>query len=265
MNYYQYSSSLEIIVAHVLVSTEERGYKARLAAAAGCQRSFLSQVLAGAHTLTPEHGVGLAQFWGMRKSERDYFVDMINFERAGTPALRDLLSERINDAKAKAGDLSVRFQAPTLPHDAMEIYYSTWLYAAVHMLLTVAQWQLPSELSHRLQLPLGTVREVLQTLVNLGLAKLSGNRYIAIKPIIHLPKDSQLNRFNHGTWRQYAMHKTLHDSRSEIHYTAIYSLSRQDQRRLQEMVQDFIDSTRRVVEPSKEEEVVALLIDYFVV
>jgi hypothetical protein len=45
----------------------------------------------------------------------------------------------------------------------------------------------------------------------------------------------------------------------------VYSLSRADLQRLRAMVMSFVDDSRRLVAPSREEEVAALLIDVFAV
>jgi len=59
-NHLDYKDFLKIQIEE---NHEAYGYKSRLAKAANCQKSFLSQVLNSHIHLTPEHAVGLCQFW----------------------------------------------------------------------------------------------------------------------------------------------------------------------------------------------------------
>jgi uncharacterized protein (TIGR02147 family) len=265
LDYFRLRTSLEILQAKINQNQNSRGYKALLANAAGCQRSFLSLVLTGKHILTQEHGIGLATYWGMTSVERDFFLQLINFERAGTEALRNFYQERIDSLRKGANDLATRFQVDSLPLETMSIYYSTWLYPAVHMLLTVPSYQTTSSLSERLKLPTTTIKGVLDTLVKLGIIEESSKRFETIKKVVHLPKNSPLNQTNHGNWRQYSVNKSVFSTETDVHYTAVYSLSNRDKYRLQNLILEFIERTRQLVAPSAEEDVVAVLIDYFTV
>jgi len=64
---------------------KERGYQSRLAEAAGCQRSYLSQVVHSTPHLTPEHAMGMAQFWKLRSGSRRPFParPALFFDRKG--------------------------------------------------------------------------------------------------------------------------------------------------------------------------------------
>lgn len=265
MNYYEYSSSLAVLEAQIKRNSEVRGYKALLADAAACQRSYLSQVLSGMHFLNAEQMLGLAAFWNASAAERDFLLDLVGAERAGTVALREFYKQRVKDARAKSTSLTDRFQVDILPTDAMTTYYSHWLHAAIHMALTVTGLQTIASLSRRFRLPQDSVNNVLQQLIDFGLVEKKSERFLAKNAVVHLPKKSPLNQFNHSNWRQYAVHKAIQSNPEDLHYTAIYSLSKEDVKKLQAMILSFIEDTRRVVAPSKEEEVIALLIDYFVV
>jgi len=265
MNYFNFDNPLALLKAKITENKSFHGYRAQLSEAAGCQRSFLSQVLSGVHHLSLEHGVGLAKFWTFSAAESDYFLDLIAHERAGTPALRKYLKERLASAKSKSEDLKERFRTKELTPADQTAYYASWVNAAVHMLLTIPKMQTPDALAQRLQLPKSVIAKTLGDLVGLGLVEKSGERYHATSATLHLPKDSPLTLQNHSTWRQYALHKAMQQSPSNLHYSSVYSLSKADVQRLQEMVLSFIESTRRLVAPSKEEDVVGLLIDYFTI
>ena len=58
------------------------GYQRQLSEAAGCHTSYLSQVLADKAQLTPDHAAGLAVFWQWNETASEYFLTMVQLERA---------------------------------------------------------------------------------------------------------------------------------------------------------------------------------------
>ncbi|MFX6794117.1 hypothetical protein ABTH15_20060, partial [Acinetobacter baumannii] len=73
----------QFLLLQVAAHAGEYGYKSKLAVAAGCQKSFFSQVLNAHVHRTPEHALGLARFWKLNRLERDYFLELVNHARAG--------------------------------------------------------------------------------------------------------------------------------------------------------------------------------------
>ena len=84
------------------------GYKSRLAAAAGCQKSYLSQVLNGAHDLTLEHAAGLAAFWQLPRLDGEYFMELVNWARASSPRFAPTC------ARASSASKRPRVSRPTI-------------------------------------------------------------------------------------------------------------------------------------------------------
>ncbi|MCX6116432.1 MAG: DUF4423 domain-containing protein [Proteobacteria bacterium] len=267
LNYFQFKTSTEILKYHVQNNESVRGYKAEIAVVARCQRSYISQILSGSQQLKVEHAVGLAEFWKMSALERDYFFDVIHCEQAGNSALKVYYTKRVNDARQRAANLSDRFGVDELGsnQEILSDYYSNWIIGAVHVGLTIKELQTPSALAHRLGLPLSVIDSTLKSLLKMGLAKQEQNKFIAIRPVLHLPATSPFNFINHNNWRIKSLQQAATESENATRYTAIYSLSRQDSETLRQMVLQFIDQTRKLVAPSQEEELVGLLIDYFVV
>jgi hypothetical protein len=67
-------------LSHRLANDDEgryRGYHKKLADAARCQSSHLSQVLASNANLTLEQAMGLASFWNMNAQELSFFCPAI--------------------------------------------------------------------------------------------------------------------------------------------------------------------------------------------
>lgn len=81
-----------------------RGYRTRLAKAAGFSPSFLSQVMHETVELTPEHAIRLAQFWEMNETETEYFMLLVDHGRAGSITLRNHIKSRMDKMKSELSE-----------------------------------------------------------------------------------------------------------------------------------------------------------------
>lgn len=239
-------------------------YKSKLAEAAGCQRSFLSQVLTGHVHLTADHAVGLAEFWGLNTRQTEHLLDLVAHARSGTKNLTRFLERRIRSRREESEDLAKRIEYQRLQEESNTfVYYSVWYYPAVHVLVAAEGYRRPSRLAERLGLPESLVTKTLEDLARLGVVELHESGWRPTKKNIHLPRDSPLNPINHWTWRQRAVQSAALPAPGDLHYTAICALSVEDARRVRELLSDFIDSSRRLIEPSREEEAFAITCDVF--
>lgn len=264
MKIFSHDNYLNVLKDAIKENGKVYGYRAQLAEAAGCQRSFMSQVLHGKADLLLEHAAGLAKFWNLTDGESDFFILQVSIARAGSPQLADILRKRLNRAREDNENLRTRFNKSTsIQNDSLLSYYSSWHLRAIHMALTVPAFQTPSALARRFELPLTVILQSLSKLEELGLAQTSGKEWSAIKTNLHLGKESVANTIAHSVWRQQAVLKSQILENTGIHYTAIYTLSAKDVDHLKKMMLEFIDSTRKMVEPSEPQEMMVMTCDLF--
>lgn len=242
-----------------------QSYKSKLSKAAGCQKSFFSQVLNADAHFAPEHSISLSIFWGLNSIETEYFVTLVQIARAGTSAWREFLNKKLILLKAQNDDLTTRFINKEIINDERKtmIYYSSWQYAAVHILLSIPDFRTPEIISARLQIDINLVIRILKQLKEMGLASMKNEKWEIGSSNIHIPKDSIMNIVNHSNWRSRAMNNILTNKENDIHYTAVHSLSFNDILLVKQRIFEMIDETRRIVEPSKEEELVCISCDFF--
>jgi hypothetical protein len=72
-----------------------------------------------------------------------------------------------------------------------------------------------------------------------------------------------LNAVNHLNWRQRGFQKLAETEQEGIHYTAVHSLSADDYLVIRNLILKMLEDSRKVVEPSKEEELICLCCDVF--
>src|SRR5476649_1674839 len=109
VNVFSFMDYISFLRAKLKENASVYGYKAQLAEAAGCQRSYISQVLGeGSVHFTLEHTLGLAQFWNLSEAEKDYLIHLVLFARAGTKALKEHLRTKLETAKKDQENLTKR-------------------------------------------------------------------------------------------------------------------------------------------------------------
>ena len=241
-----------------------RGYQKQLADVAGCQSSFLSQVLNSHVQLTPDHGAALAGFWTLEDAEAEYFVGLINRERASSPQLRRMIDNRLGELKAGNEDLGMRFSKGhtlTLEHELK--YYSRWYMAAVHMCITIRSCRTAKQIAEKLRMPQNVVQSALTALEEINLAEQTTSGWVPTETNIHLPRRSSLNITNHIVWRHLVLNRIQENDPDDIHYTAVHTLSHRDFDKFKKTVFELIETLRAIVDPSPEEEVVCFTLDCF--
>ena len=150
-----------------------------------------------------------------------------------------------------------------MPEAIAAIYYSSWHYAAIHILLTIPAYRSVATISQRLRLPAGVTKDALASLAEMGLAELRDGSWRATAKDVHLEKASRFNSLNHFNWRQRAIASSIAAKPRDLHYTAVHSMSGADSEKIKEKILRLIDESRSIVGPSQEEELFALTCDFF--
>jgi len=250
------------------LESQPRGAKVNVARAARCQSAYFSRVLNGTADLNLEQGQGAAEALGLSDQETHYFLLSIQHDRAGNGKLRTYFSKQLEDVKRERLNLKERFKVKmTLSHEDQATYYSSWIYCAAHVLLSVPQYQTKETLSAKLGLTPSRTNEILEFLCGTGLAKFEKNRYQIGTTRIHVGKDSPLLSKHHMNWRVQAMRSLDREGVShfsdDLHYSAIVSLSQSDSERLKDHLVRAIEYFNATVKDSNEEKVQCFTLDFF--
>jgi uncharacterized protein (TIGR02147 family) len=258
----------EFILHKIEEAGGPKGYRQRLAEAAHCTAAYMSQVLSSHVHLTADQAVGIAQFWQLDDAESEYFLDLIQWARAATPALRSLIKRRLNRLRSEHNTIASRVHIQgKLTAEHAQRYYTSWVYSAIHIGLSIPELQNVAALASRFRLPASLVEKILSELQEMGLiSSPAPGMYVAEVNQIHLSPESPLSTIQHGNWRQKAIvtqsERRPSDS-DNFTFTAIHSLARSDIEKLRKLLLDYVEQSNAIVRPSKEEEVVCVLIDLF--
>ncbi|MBX9768740.1 MAG: DUF4423 domain-containing protein [Bdellovibrionales bacterium] len=243
------------------------GFKSKLAKAAHCQLPYVSRVLRGDADFSMDQADALSRYLGHLPDEKHFFLLLVQRARAGSPSLKNYFTEQIEAIRERRLDLSERFRVPKgLTGENQAIYYSHWYYAAIHILVSIGNFQTKENVAKKLGLQLTVAAQALDFLVQQGLIIKKGDRYSMGVARIHVGAKSPFVLKHHQNWRVQSLISLDRQADSEgndLHYSSIVSLSREDFLRIKEQLIEEIESCNQVIADSKEEILCCLLTDFF--
>ena len=164
----------------------------------------------------------------------------------------------------KRSDLKKRLNiANSLKKVDQEVYYSSWLYACIHMMVAIPEFQSPVAISRHLNLSRDKVLEIITFLEETGLIQKKGAHFEIGVTKIHLAKDSPQIQRHHTNWRIQAIRSIDINDYADLHYSTVVSMSKSDVPRVKEILIKAIEKCREVIKESKEEKIQSICIDFF--
>lgn len=238
-----------------------------MARAAGCDRTYLSQVLGGKAQLTVDHALGLSDYFNFLDAEEDFFIRLVLLERAVSPKAKEKLKLKIETLASEnltlSHSLATKASSPNkqMTEDQFNQYYSNPNYAAVHIATSVPNLSSVEKLASRLRLENKTVHDILDDLIKMGLVKQSKNGFRHSETNLHIPKGSPLTSLQHINWRNKA---TSHmASKESVHYTSVFAISQKDFQTLKSQILEFIQAQRKDISASGAEDIFCFCCDFF--
>jgi len=242
-----------------------RGEMAKMAAAAGVSPALFSQIMSSDRQFTTEGGLALAEYLALGEKETDYFLLMIDFERAGTAKLKTRILSRLKDQQAASAKISNRIKRDgELSSETRATYYSSWTYTAVRNLTAVKGFQSVDAIAERLALPRPIIARVIEFLLEAGLCRTGDQGGITYGPSwTHVGSDSRLVNKHHQNWRLRALTRMEAGRDEDLFFTSPMSLSHEVAKEIRDMLPTVIEGVQKRVGPSESETVRCLNIDWF--
>ncbi len=268
-NIYDYVSYREVLKSRLnSAAGAQRGGKAALARILNVQPSYVTRVWNGEADLSLEQGEVLARHWTFSLAESNFFLLLLQNERAGSQGLRQHFERLIKEERGKQLLLRERIKERSkLTLEQQARYYSSWRYAALHILCSIPRFQAVVTAAAALGIPRSACQRVFTDLTAMGLVRQDGERYVMTEARIHVPGDSPLITQHHRNWRVRVM-EALDQSADDVitgedlHYTSVVSVSVADVAKLKTRMIKLIEEYNAVVSPSKEEELMVFCLDF---
>lgn len=254
------STSYRTYLTEILDS--RRGMRSELAAFLGCQSGYISQVLQEMSNFSMEQGIRICQFLKLTEDEAHFFLLQLQHEKASTDELKKYFQQQMTQIKKERETLKNRLKLKT---DLADIdhaqYYSSWEYAALHILASIPEFQTKEKMRKKLKLSYERTSEILEFLVKNGLVEEKGNRYVITAHHLHLDKNSPYFHTHYRNWRMQSMHMISEKVQTNINYTGLWSVSKADAHRIKEALLKTLEQTVKLAHTSNEEEMVYIGVD----
>lgn len=239
-----------------------RGFRKLMATKLDCQMSFITHVLNGEKDFSVEQLFKLCELFNLNKEERDYFINLHAYNRAGTSDLKKYYLSKLEEQKEQYYLLQQRLtESQVLSVVDQTIYYSDWLYSAVHMAATVPELQNITKLKEHFHLDSDSLMKVVDFLAKKGLIKFDGQTLTPGHTNIFIQKRSPILDQYHRSWRIKLMQNLKDQTASDVHYTLCFTAAEIDFPLIRQTVVKAIEECMKIIEPAKEEKIGVLCID----
>jgi uncharacterized protein (TIGR02147 family) len=242
-----------------------RGESKRIAEALGVSSTLVSQILSGDRILTLEQGEALCEYWGLLPIERDYFLLLIQFERAGTSGLRSYFKDKLDLIKSESLVVANRIQPKRVLNETEKaVFYSSPLYSAIRLFTSTSKnGRSLEEIANRFEIGRKRAAEVIGFLESANLILEEDGRYKMGAQSTHLENRSPHINKHHANWRVKGMNYADQLTEAELMFTSPVSLSVDDFGLLRERMVEFINEFLSTTRDSPAEEVACFNMDFF--
>jgi uncharacterized protein (TIGR02147 family) len=225
---------------------------------------YVSQVFRGTRELNVEQACELVEFFGLSELEGQYFIGLVERERAGTQKLKAVIQKRLDALREKSQDLKQRLkQEKQLTDETKAFFYSNWYYSGIRLLTSIPGYQSPDAIAEKFGLPLSLVNRVLEFLVQTGLCAIEKDRYVFGPKSTHLEASSPLVTRHHMNWRVKGMERMGNISAHELFLSLPCSISEKAMIDIREELVKSIERITAHIDAAPEEQLACLNIDFF--
>jgi uncharacterized protein (TIGR02147 family) len=240
------------------------GQKGRIASHLQITSSLLSQILKREKSLTLDQACGLTEYMALNELESDYFMLLVELDRAGTAFYRKKLQIKIDRLLKESMQVGKRVpRNQELSDEQKALYYSSWLFTAIRNLSAISRFQSIKKISETLNIDEVTTRRVVNFLVQNNLCSEKQGVITFVSKSIHIDRDSPYVNKHHQNWRLRAIHQMEIKKESDLFFSSPMSISHETAEEIRKMLPIFIQSIMDKVAPSESEVGLCLNIDWF--
>ncbi|MFZ4405423.1 MAG: TIGR02147 family protein [Pseudobdellovibrionaceae bacterium] len=263
-NVFTFNDYKDFIRTRIKYAPHSWGHISKLAEAADCQRSYFSRMLNSEVHLTADHIHNLSEYWQMPENEADFFLLLLEKEKASSASYRNKIETKLKNLKADHENIQKRVQRPIVSLGQKEFtYYSAWYYSALHILVSIPKYQTTSSIAEYLHLDKNWTEQTLQELEQFGLIKKQNSRWTFAGQELHVSKDSPLVVLHHQNWRARAVLDAQQKKPTSLHYTVVQSMNLKTYDQIKEKILQLISESAHLAGPAKEEIMVCMTCDFF--
>jgi uncharacterized protein (TIGR02147 family) len=241
-----------------------RGVSRRLGEHLGVAPVVISQILAQDRHLNPDQALKVASFFGLNEREAEYLVYLVGIARADSTELKDFYQKKLDLIKEEGKKTkSVLKDRKELSETEKSIFYSNWYYSGVSNLTSIKGYQSVNAIADYFGLSAAKGGEIVSFLIETGLCVEEKGKITVGQAFTHVTESSPFVNSHRRNWRLKAMEKFLKPEPIDYFFSSPVSLSMKDAEAIRKQLLEFIKAFFDRIEPSPEERLMCLNVDWF--
>jgi len=242
-----------------------KGELKKIASFLGVHSSMLSQIFKGDSNLSLEQAQKISEYFGLENFETEYFLGLVQWERAGTKKLKDIIHRQLLRLKEMPRYETETTKAVQLSGSDRSTFYSAWFYSAIRLLTAIPQYDDAATISKYFEVPRPLVDEVLEFLLSAGLCVKKGNTITMGPRRTHLEGDYQARVRHHTNWRVKALARIPTFSPSEEFFSTFpMTLTESEAKEVKQALFDVLSRVETILDrKTTPEKLYCLNIDWF--
>lgn len=223
----------------------------------------MSQIFRGNRDLSLEQALGVATFIGLTEMERDYFLLLVQKDRAGTHELKKIFEKQLSVLNTAAQSLKNRVKHQKFTDEDKATFYSQWYYSAVRLGVSIPSWNSISSIATQLNLDRQIVAKIIEFLLKNKLIVESNGRLQMGPQITHIGHDSPFVIRHHSNWRLKSLQAMESITDEDLHYTGPMALSQSAATIIRKQLIELVEKSTKLASNSDSEVLRCLNIDWF--
>lgn len=262
---FQYSNYKKYVLDRIQ-QMPKRGYGqfSKMAKFLSINSVNVTQIFKGHRDLTVEQACLLQEFFGFTELEGQYFVGLVELERAGHHKLKAMIRKRLDEVLRKSENLKTRIPSQKeLSEEVKAIFYSAWYNSAIRLATSIPSLQTPDAIAEYFDLPISHVNRTLQFLADTALIIKKNDKYVMGPSSTHLEAGSPLIGRHHTNWRNKAIQKADFVKSDELMLSMPCSISSKARALVRNELVNAIEKISTLIDSGgTEEELLCLNIDW---
>lgn len=240
------------------------GSMSKIAEAVDMTQAHISQIMAGAKDFSIEQALRLTKnFFSMSELETEYFVLLVQLERAGTVDLKNFFKKKLDSTKLEALKLKNHFTQDPLTEIELLRFYSNWKYSAIRMYCSLDSGKTFAEILEHFKFSPKELTTTLEFLVHRDLLVRENIKYKLGAQRTFAPKGSMAYLAHTKNWRLQGLARCEKMDHEDVFITSTMSLSKADYEKFRHQVLESFKALSKQIETSPAEEMVCLTLDLF--
>ena len=268
MNVYEAKTYIEFLEKslHSGLNIRPRGKVKAFAEKLQSHPTFVSQVLRQKAHLSHEQAVNTCIYFQLDQSESEFFIDLLNRDRAGSVGAKLHFQKIIDRKLAERKNFYQRTRlSSALTREQEVFYFSRWAAPVAHAAIHIPEFRNPEKLARALQWDSSSTLEALKILKKLKLAEEKNGAWNPTNSSIHISKDSPLTAVFHGNWRTKTAAGLMERKRTveQTHFSSVFAITAEVAEEVREILLRNLEIIRTQMVDSEPEILYAFCMDFY--